>query len=124
MSKTKQLVEAVMDLKPRPTVDAVLDHFMANAGGPAAFARMLFDEYTASSPGSMIRAKIVETILRRMEKSEERNRVDDFAGLSDDDLRLMVSNRERAMLTQVTESEEVVNAMAGVDGAVQEVGQG
>lgn len=124
-SKSKRVVEAVLDLSPRPTVDAVLDHFMTNVGGAAAFGKMLADEYTASGPGSMIRAKIVETILRRMEKSEDRNRRDDFAGLGDEDLKLMVAERERVMLSQVpTQQEKPDGSLAGVDGQVQGTGSG
>ncbi|HUR52935.1 MAG TPA: hypothetical protein VMZ71_02305 [Gemmataceae bacterium] len=93
----KTIVEEVLDLQPRPNVDAVIDHFMSNAGGASAFAKMLYDEYTAAPAGSMIRAKIVDLILRRMEKSEERNRRDDFGGLTDEDLRVMAENHHREM---------------------------
>lgn len=79
---------------------------MQFAGGADAFAKMLFDEYTASAAGSMIRAKIVETILRRMEKSEERNRIDDFGALSMEDLKNMLSAREAVMQSQVREKED------------------
>ncbi len=107
-SKTKFVADAVMDFTPRPTVDSVLDAFYAQAGGAAQVGKMLYDEYVTASPGSMIRAKVFELILRRMEKSEERSRRDDFDGLTDEDLRLAIAAREQAMLKDIAAMEAVL----------------
>lgn len=101
----EKIVHDVKSLGPRPTVDAVLDYFFQAAGGTVAFGKMLHTEYVASQPGSMIRAKIIELVMRRMERAEERNRVDDFAGLTEKDLEVAIAAREKAMV-------ELVESMA------------
>jgi hypothetical protein len=101
MSKPQQLTQAVVDLAPRPTIDAVLDFFFQAAGGADKVGKLLFDEFNSSPPGSLVRNKILELVLRRMERAEERNRVDDFGELTDEDLRVALKVREEAMLKQV-----------------------
>lgn len=115
----KKIVHDVQNLGPRPTIDAVMDYFFQAAGGPTAFGKMLHDEYTASAPGSMIRAKILELVLRRMEKAEERNRVDDFGGLSEKDLEVAITMREKAMLAVMDQlAKEAEDAGSGEPGEV------
>jgi hypothetical protein len=99
------VVESVMDLNPRATVDAVVDHFVESVGGAAMFGKMLLDEYRASPAGSLVRQRILELILRRMQLVEAQGKVEDLGEVTDADLRLMLAARESEMLALIREPE-------------------
>ena len=105
-TKPQQVSQAVADLTPRPTIDAVLDFFFQAAGGADKVGKLLFDEFNSSPPGSLVRGKILELVLRRMERAEERNRVDDFGDLTDADLKVALAAREVQMLAQLQPAPE------------------
>lgn len=47
-----------------PQVGELIAHFQALAGGPEALAKMMYTEFVAAPAGSIIRQRILDTILR------------------------------------------------------------
>lgn len=97
------LVEAVKNPPIRPSLDAFVDHFFLIAGGPAEVARMLFDEFNAAAQGSLIRQRILDTVLRSLKKNDEGGKglADDLGILSDDDLARVIMNGEARILASL-----------------------
>jgi hypothetical protein len=49
-----------------PQVAELVSHFMAAAGGALALAKMLLEEYLNAKPGSIIRQRILDSVLRML----------------------------------------------------------
>ena len=96
--RLKRLVE---NPSPRPSLEAVLDHYFALAGGPAKFALELRQEYEAAEPGSQIRSRILDLILRLVQRGDAAGgALDDMGILSEDDLNRLIDERERRLVDQ------------------------
>jgi hypothetical protein len=71
----------------QPDLAALVGHFFRHAGGEAAVARMLFDEYRDSPPGGVVRQRILDMILRATKFANDKEApTDDLGSLSEDDL--------------------------------------
>lgn len=105
--KKPTLREVVESPPPRPTLDAVLDHFFALAGGPAKVANMMLREFDAAAAGSQVRQRILEALLRGLKASDAKgNPADDAGVLSDQDLERQIAVREQ----RIVEHTERANA--------------
>ena len=70
-----------------PRLGDLASHFFESAGGPRAVAQMLYDEFAAARPGSLIRQRILDLVLKCVRFEHETNpRPTDLAGLSEADL--------------------------------------
>lgn len=54
-----------------PQIAELVSHFMALSGGPQALAKMIFEEYINSRPGSIIRQRLLDAILRMMSSAQQ-----------------------------------------------------
>lgn len=83
------LSEVVKGRVNEPRLAEVSSHFFAIAGGPKRVAQLLYEEFVASKPGSIIRQRILDMILRMTKFANERSGgdLDDLSQLSEDDLR-------------------------------------
>jgi hypothetical protein len=71
MAKAKKLpasVRKAMDAAgvSVPQVAELVGHFMQLSGGPQLFAKMLFEEFLRAPEGSIMRQRILESVLRMM----------------------------------------------------------
>lgn len=78
----------------------VAAHFFRLAGGPAAVARMLYEEFRDAKPGSLMRQRILETIMRVIKGQNTDSRSGDLALLTDEDL-----EREALEILEKTDGE-------------------
>lgn len=70
-----------------PHLAEVVVHFVTAAGGPQRVSLMMLEEWRAAKPGSIIRQRIMESILRWMKWSNERHgALSDLGNLSSEDL--------------------------------------
>ena len=70
-----------------PQLAEIAAHFFQRAGGARAVARLLYEEFTAARPGSIIRQRILDMILRVTKFANEKSvKPDDLGLLNDDDL--------------------------------------
>lgn len=70
-----------------PQLAELSAHFFHAAGGPKAVAKMLFDEFAHANPGSQIRQRILDMILRVTRfANQQSGPVDDLGILTDEDL--------------------------------------
>jgi hypothetical protein len=96
--RLKRLVE---NPPPRPSLEAFLDHYFAVAGGPAKVALELRQEYEAAEPGSQIRSRIMELLVRSLKSADgKQGGLDDMGILSDQDIERMLEEREKKLLAE------------------------
>lgn len=70
-----------------PQVAELVSHFLAAAGGPKFLARMLLEEYHRAKSGSIIRQRILDSVLRLLTFANQTMlTVDEIDLLSNDDL--------------------------------------
>lgn len=102
LDRSEQLLELVKDPPPRPSTAAFLDHWFALSGGPAQFALDLRIEYNAAPPGSQIRQRIIEVVMRAMGQTDKKEGEADNLGLiTDDDLfRMLKQTGERILAAE------------------------
>lgn len=89
---------AVQGFGPRPSLDGFIDFLMEELGGARSAARMFADEIRASRPGSLLRTRLMEAMLRGMARMSTENALEDEHLISDDDLRRFIAERERLIL--------------------------
>lgn len=93
-SKPLKAKDALADAAPAPTTEALVVSFMAYAGGPQKFAKMLYEEFNAASPGGIVRQRILETLMRGMAKIDaDRNPLANLGHLSDEDLDRIIAEK-------------------------------
>lgn len=70
-----------------PQVAELASHFMAACGGPKALAKMMLVEFLAAKPGSIIRQRTLDTILRvTAQANQDLGSMDDMDMMSVEDL--------------------------------------
>lgn len=83
----EKLYSIIANPPPRPSVNAFLDHWFAQRGGPAQFALELSQEYDAAEAGSLVRSQIVQLVVRSMKVADTKEGANDDLGMvSDADL--------------------------------------
>lgn len=83
--------EAIRGGLKEPQLAEIAAYFFEAAGGTRAVSRLLFDEFTAASPGSMTRQRILDLVLRATKFGNERNKAGgDLGILSEEDLQSML----------------------------------
>ncbi len=74
-----------------PQVAELVSHFVAAAGGPRAMAKMMMQEYLHAKPGSIIRQRLLDSVLRLMNFANQQiQTVDEIDLLSEDDLKVQL----------------------------------
>lgn len=68
-----------------PHLSELIEHFFRLMGGPVSFAKEMVVEWHAAKPGSLIRMRILETILRSTRAVNEMQGVGDNTGILDDE---------------------------------------
>ncbi len=76
-----------------PTVEEFLEHFFGAAGGPKAVAKMLFAEFAGAKPGSLLRTRVLEMVVRALRYNEGKDKVVEMGLLSDEDIDAMIEQR-------------------------------
>lgn len=89
--KRKRIPESVQKaLKEglrEPQLAEISAYFFQAAGGTRAVAKMLWDEFNASAPGSLMRQRILDLVLKATKFANEKSGVvDDLGMLSQEDL--------------------------------------
>lgn len=71
------------------------EHFIEEAGGPRRMARMLFDEWEASKPGSIARVRIMQVIssVWRYATETTSSTADDLGLVSEEDLERLINEK-------------------------------
>lgn len=99
VKKRRKLKDLVGAPPPRPSLESFLDHFFQIAGGPRKVAKMLYDEWNSAAPGSLMRTRIGETILRNLKAADSRAKpMDDLGILSDEDIERFLNEREQRLI--------------------------
>lgn len=91
MPKARKLPAAVRQALAKgasiPQVGELVSHFVALAGGTQTLAKMMLEEFLAAKAGSIIRQRILDTILRLASGlNSEMGNVDDMDLLATEDL--------------------------------------
>lgn len=90
--------ESLSGAAPAPTTEGLVIEFMRQAGGSKRFAKMLYHEFTAATPGSITRQRILEAIMRGMAKIDaDRNPLANLGHLSDADLDRLIEEKMAAV---------------------------
>src|SRR5262245_57838514 len=93
-----------------PHLSELAEHFVNIAGGPQAMAKMLFVEWNAAKPGSLVRSRILDLVTRVWKFSTDSLRgAGDLGILSEDDIDRLLDDKLRSM------AEEVHHELAGPD---------
>lgn len=102
MAKIPEHVKSALlgELK-QPDLAELVAYFFKAAGGVKAVATLLYEEFVAAKPGSLIRQRIMELVLRNARHVSERLSPDDMGMLSEADLdseilRLIPNGQEEA----------------------------
>lgn len=70
-----------------PQVAEMVSHFVQVAGGPRSMAKMMYEEYLHAKPGSIIRQRLLDSMLRMMSFANQQiGTVTEVDMLSDEDL--------------------------------------
>lgn len=70
-----------------PRMEDVVAHFFHAVGGPRAFASILEEEFRSAKPGSLIRSRVLDMVLRSLKFSNERApNLGDLSLMGDEDL--------------------------------------
>lgn len=87
-----RVLGALISQRP-PTLEEFLELFFTAAGGAKAVAAMLFTEFHAARPGSLLRTRVLEMVVRAMKHTEGKDKTVEMGLLSDDDLDREVEQR-------------------------------
>lgn len=91
LPELQELQEALLSPPERADLDSVAQHFASIAGGARAMAQLLYDEYRAAEPGSPVRARVMEMMMRSLGKLEGKA-TDDLGLLTDADLQKLFAD--------------------------------
>lgn len=113
----KKFDDAMSTVAKVASNDDIIAHFMDLCDGPRAFAKMMFDQYMDPDCSPMVKARVLEMLLRSLKFAEaKRGNIDDLGLLNEADLDREIS----AMLTSMAAEDaatcphcgKVVNATA------------
>lgn len=105
---------------PNPKVAEILGHFVQLCNGARGFAVMLFEEYHAAKPGSIMRSRLLAPILQALWKVNEKDEgPTDLGLLTDDDLEA----RANELAARMADAEEEEAGGAGPGSQSQVEGQ-
>jgi hypothetical protein len=91
----RSLKDVVAAPPNRPSLESFLDHLFAKLGGPEAVAALMADDCLAADPGSMLRARLWESMLRLLKGADAKgNPLDDVDNLTDADIDRLLDERE------------------------------
>lgn len=82
----RKLLDLVEQKVEDPRYEDLAAHFFAAAGGTAAVAKLLHDEFMAAKPGGMLRQRILDMVLRSAKYGSEKAAPLDPGMLDDQDL--------------------------------------
>lgn len=87
------LKAAVKNPKPDPRLAEIAYIFIHLSGGPEGFARELWKEYSSASTGGIVRARIIDTILRCLKIANDQTHKgsEPVSLMSDEDLERRIS---------------------------------
>lgn len=95
----EKLYKIIENPPPRPSVNAFLDHWFAQRGGPAQFALELSKEFDAAEAGTLVRSQIVQLIVRSMKVADTKEGANDDLGMvSDADLERLLGELGNRLL--------------------------
>jgi hypothetical protein len=84
-------------VKGLPQMAELTEQFIIQAGGPAAIAAMLLEDYRSAEPGSATRSRIMDLFLRCWRTSTEDGAdMEDMGLLTDEDLDSMLQSMMQA----------------------------
>jgi len=90
-----------------PQAAEVVSHFMAAAGGPKGLVRMMLVEFDAAKPGSLIRQRILDSVLRMIgQANQDMGGLDELDMQSNEDLERELSK----LLTGMPDGQEEASA--------------
>lgn len=114
----KEIIRSLLDTRNRRNkLDALVDSLMDKFGGPHKIAELMFSAYEQARPGSMIQARLVDTILRLLERHDAR-----YGGNDQESLDAATDVQLKALIQEVTgvhfedSAERVPEAAAEPDG--------
>lgn len=114
-----KLLDLVHGHKP-PTVEEFLEHFFNAAGGPKLVAKMLYTEFLSARPGSMLRTRVLEMIVRALKYNEGKDKTVEMGLLDDNDLESMIQTRMQSLNAKNEDAKQLgpgtAPAAAGVPG--------
>lgn len=83
----KKFDDAMAGVAKIASNDDIIAHFMDLCSGPRAFAKMMFDQYMDPKCSPMVKARVLEMLLRSLKFAEaKRGNLDDLGLLNDEDL--------------------------------------
>lgn len=106
-------VKAKLKEAELPDLKAIAGAFSDLVGGPKAIAQMMKDEFDRSHPGSMIRARIIDTFLTTVKAASAKEAPRDSSLLTDEDVERELKNH----ILKMTEGkpEEILDHLSGTD---------
>jgi hypothetical protein len=98
-----RLLKEKLGRAPLPQPELIAAEFVACAGGPRAFGKMLWLEYTQAGEGSMVRVRILDIIRAIMKSAQDEQKLsgDDLDHLGDVELTALFSDMGRDLGIEV-----------------------
>jgi len=97
-----------------PAMVELVSHFMALAGGPQVLAKMMLEEFVNARPGSAIRQRLLDSVLRMMTiASSQVGHSEEIDLIADDDLE---AELQRLLKEMPDAKEEEAGSTPGPDG--------
>lgn len=98
-----------------PAMVELVSHFMALAGGPQVLAKMMLEEFVNARPGSAIRQRLLDSVLRMMTvASSQVGQSEEIELIADDDLE---AELQRLLKEMPDAKEEEAGGAGGPDGS-------
>jgi hypothetical protein len=98
-----------------PAMVELVSHFMALAGGPQVLAKMMLEEFVNARPGSAIRQRLLDSVLRMMTvASSQVGQSEEIDLIADDDLE---AELQRLLKEMPDAKEEEAGGAGGPDGS-------
>lgn len=95
----------------------LVSHFMALAGGPQVLAKMMLEEFVNARPGSAIRQRLLDSVLRMMTvASSQVGQSEEIDLIADDDLE---AELQRLLKEMPDAKEEEAGGAGGPDGPAE-----
>ena len=90
----KKLSDAVKGKVADPRLADVAYHFIHLAGGAKEFAAVLYQEFTQSPPGGVVRQRLLDMMLRCLKVANDQDpKTADLSLLGDEDLDRLLSEK-------------------------------
>lgn len=94
-----QLMDALRGKISDPQLEEVAAYFFHLEGGSQGVAKLLHDEFHRANPGTLIRARIMDMVLRMLTRIYDAKGAPELGILSDEDL----EKQAQRLLSNVTE---------------------